>query len=190
VKEQKPLPEPARRGFSGVAIALIGCGTLLLLGCAGVCGLGLYGYLWGVGKLDAFAEEFEARGYQRVTGQIINVTTPLRSPQVYTCQMLTVRSQVDADLAIMCQVAEIHGTVNGDIVFLGQLLVIKEGAVVNGSIEVRNAQAVEVHGSVQGEISGNYAVLNWPARDEETKGEIERDKRSETIGDTPAADRK
>jgi hypothetical protein len=164
MKEEKPSPEPRRRGWSGVAILLTGCGTLVLLGFIGICGLGFWGYRWGVQKIDEFAGEFEAKGYERVTGQVIEETTPIESPRVYTAQVLTIHSEVDANLAIMCQVAEIHDTVNGDIEFLGQVLSIKKGAVVKGNINVRSAQVIEVRGTVEGEIVGDYGILDWPDR--------------------------
>ena len=63
----------------------------------------------------------------------------------------------------MAQVVEIEGTVNGDIDFLGQLLTVKKGGVVEGEIRCRMAQVVQIEGDC-GDVTGTYDVLNWPDR--------------------------
>jgi hypothetical protein len=164
MKDELTSDVPKKRGCSPLAIVLLGCGTIILFGVIAVVGLGIWGYSWGMKQLDQFATEYEAQGYERVTGQMIDVTSPVDKPQVYTAQVLTIRSDVNADLALMCQVVEIHGTVTGNIDFYGQVLTVKPDAVVNGNINVKGAQMIDVQGTINGEVTGSYQVLNWPNR--------------------------
>ena len=164
MKDELPTNVPAKRGCSLLVVALLGCGTIILLGMIAICGLGIWGYSWGMKQVDQFAAEYEAKGYERKTGQMMDVTEPVDKPRVYTAQLVTIRSEVNADLALMCQVVEIYGTVNGNIDFFGQMLTIKPGAVVNGNINVKGAQVIAVEGTLNGEVTGSYQVLNWPNR--------------------------
>lgn len=136
----------------------------MLFGLIAVVGLGIWGYSWGMKQVNQFAAEYEDQGYERVTGQMIDVTSPVDKPHVYTAQVLTIRTDVNADLALMCQVVEIHGTVNGNIDFYGQVLTVKPNAVVNGNINVKAAQMIDVQGTLNGEVTGSYQELNWPNR--------------------------
>ena len=74
--------------------------------------------------------------------------------------MVRLHDGSDADLALICQMAEISGTVKGDIAFVGQMLLIKKDAVVEGDINVENGQVITVQGTVKGEIKGNYQQLH------------------------------
>jgi hypothetical protein len=155
---------PKKRGCSPLAAVLLGCGTIILFGLIAAIGLGIWGYRWGMQQVDQFAAEYEAQGYERVTGQMIEVTSPVDKPQVYTAQLVTIRTDVNADLALMCQVVEIHGTVTGNIDFYGQVLTVKPNAAVHGNINVKAAQVIDVQGTLDGEVTGSYQVLNWPNR--------------------------
>lgn len=160
--------------------------------------------------VDEFAAEYESQGYQRVTSQVTDVSQPIDNPRVYTVQVLTIRSEVNADMAVLCQVMEIRGTVNGDIDFSGQVLVIKDGAVVNGNIKVKSAQtiqvesggkvsgdidvtsaqAIQIRGTVEGKVKGTYQVLDWPEQPpaeatapDETESDDSENSADETIPD-------
>jgi len=160
-KDLKPVIE--RRGCSTGAIAL-GCGGLLLLSLIVVCGVAYWGARWAGVQVEQFVAKYEAQGYERRSGQVIEETARVESPRVYTAQVVNIREGADANLAIMSQAAEIHGTVAGDIDFYGQVLTIKPDAVVTGDIRVQGAQVINVEGSVEGEITGPYQILNWPNR--------------------------
>jgi hypothetical protein len=164
MKDELTSDVPKKRGCSPLAIVLMGCGTIMLFGLITVVGLGIWGYRWGMQQVNQFAAEYEAQGYERVTGQVIDVTSPVDKPQVYTAQLVTIRTDVNADLALMCQVVEIHGNVTGNIDFYGQVLTVKPNAVVNGNINVKGAQMIDVQGTINGEVTGSYQVLNWPNR--------------------------
>jgi len=153
-----------KRGCSPLAIVLAGCGTVLLLGIISIVVVVFLGYRWTVQKADEFATKYEAKGYQHVSGQMIEENQPIDSPRVYTAQVVIIREDVEADIAIMSQSAEIHGTVHGDIDFLGQLLVIHPDAVVTGNIRVEMGQVIQIQGTVEGEVTGSWQVLNWPGK--------------------------
>jgi hypothetical protein len=158
--EKKPLPGSyEKRGMSTGAKVVLGCGAVMLLGIIAVCGgVGYLGW-WGWSQVDAFAQEFVAKGYKRQTGQVLVVPGPVEEPTVYTAQVVQIRGEVNADIAIMAQVTEISGTVNGDIDFTGQILHIKQDGVVKGDIRVAAGQVVKIEGVVEGEITGNYGVI-------------------------------
>ena len=153
-----------KRGCSPLAIVLAGCGTVLLLGVISIVVVVFLGYRWTVQKADEFATKYEEKGYHHVSGQMIDETRPIDSSRVYTAQIVIIRGDVEADIAIMSQSAEIHGAVHGDIDFLGQLLIIKPDAVVTGDVRVEMGQVIQIQGTVEGEVTGNYQVLDWPGK--------------------------
>ncbi len=95
---------------------------------------------------------------------MIEETQPIDSSRVYTAQVVIIRDDVEADIAIMSQSAEIHGTVNGDIDFLGQVLIIQSNAVVTWDVRVEMGQLIQVQGTVEGEVTGSYQILDWPGK--------------------------
>ncbi len=158
---------------TGVKLVL-GCLAVALVCVLAACGGVLYLGWWGWSQIDALGQEFVAKGYRREMGQVITVPGPVNEPTVYTAQVVRVTGEVNADVAFLVQVAEISGQVNGDIDFSGQVLHIQKGAVVKGDIRVKAAQAVVVEGRVEGQITGNYSVLqdrrmeNAPTPQEDT----------------------
>lgn len=151
------------QGMSSGTKFLLGCGAAGFLAIAVVCGglifLGNKFLDFGrevVGEfmeqVDEFAGRFEDQGYHRVRGQVLEVTTEVRSPTVYTVQAFTLKADTQSDIAVIAQVAEIEGTVNGDLHFLGQVLTIHPDAVVTGNVYVEMAQVVEIDGTVEGEV--------------------------------------
>ena len=179
-----------KRGCSPLAIVLAGCGTVLLLGIISIVVVGVLGYRWAAQKADEFATKYEEKGYQRYSGQMFDETQPIDSSRVYTAQLVIIRERVEADIAIMAQSAEIHGTVNGDVDFLGQLLVIKSDAVVTGDIRVEMGQVIQIEGTVEGEVTGSWQVLDWPNKPEPDKPESDdADDADDAQNDSdPAAD--
>ena len=155
------------QGMSSGAKTAIGCGLAAFLCMALICG----GIIW-VGYLavekaevvvkqvidemqkqvESFAAPFEAQGFQRVTGQVMEITSDIQKPTVYTVQVFKLEANSEADLAVMAQVAEIDGTINGDLHFFGQVLKIHPDAVITGDLHIQVAQAVENEGTVEGNI--------------------------------------
>jgi len=155
------------QGMSSGAKTAIGCGLAAFLCMALICG----GIVW-VGYLalekaevvvnrvidemqkqvDSFAAPFEAQGFERVTGQVVEITSDIQKPTVYTVQVFKLEANSEADLAVMAQVAEINGTINGDLHFFGQVLKIHPDAVITGDLHIQVAQSVENEGTVEGNI--------------------------------------
>jgi hypothetical protein len=155
------------QGLSAGAKTAIGCGAVAFLLMVVICG----GIVW-VGYLavdkaqevvqqviqelekqtEAFAVRFEAQGFDRVKGQMVEVTKDVERPTVYTAQVFRLEADSAADLAVMAQVAEINGTINGDLHFLGQSLTIHPDAVITGNLHVQMAQVVDNRGTVEGEV--------------------------------------
>jgi len=142
----------------------VGCGLtaviLIILVCGGIITLGFLGYRWIMEEVDAFAAPFEEQGYVRVEGQLIEVNTEIVEPTLYLGQAVKIHTDTQNSIAIACQAAEVYGTVNGDLDFLGQVLMIKPGAVVTGNVNVKFAQSVIVEGTVEGEITGKFQTLS------------------------------
>lgn len=177
-------PEPKRRMSGGTKIGL-GCGCAIVLVivalCAGVIGIAWYFF----GKVEKFAQEFEAQGYRRVETQSSVISDPVAESTVFVGQNVTLNQGADADIAFAGQMLQIKGTVRGDLAFIGQMLELMPGAVVEGDIDARFAQAVIVRdgasvtgginaglvqvitiepgGFVGGMITGEYQVLDRPA---------------------------
>jgi hypothetical protein len=155
------------QGLSSGAKTAIGCGAVAFLFMVVICG----GIVW-VGYLavdkaqvlvqqvveelekqtEAFAVRFEAEGYERVKGQVVEVTSDVERPTVYTAQVFRLNADSAADLAVMAQVAEINGRIDGDLHFLGQSLTIHPDAVITGDLRVQMAQVVDNRGKIEGEV--------------------------------------
>jgi hypothetical protein len=151
------------QGMSRSTKILLGCGAVLFIGfvllCGGVLfvankGLDLAQHLAGevFERIDEFAGRFEQRGYQRVTGQVVDVRSDVRQPTVYTVQVLTLHANTEHSIAILAQAAEIRGTINGDLHFLGQMLTLHPEAVVKGNVYLEMVQHFEHKGKVEGEV--------------------------------------
>lgn len=182
--------------MSGGAKVAIGCGAAAFLVVALLCGGFLFvGYLAidkadelvqqvekAAGKaieelqkqVDTFAARFEAEGYQRVTGQVVEIDSDIEHPTVYTVQVFTLNADSAGSLAVMAQAAEINGTINGDLHFYGQSLTIRKEAVITGNLYVRFAQAINNQGTVKGDIVEDDRLdLDATATPEETSAEEE-----------------
>ena len=161
----KPLPleQPptTKSGCTPMSMMLLGCIGVMLV-CVLLCGgIGVFGYRWGIQKVDQFAQEFEKQGYQRRAGQAIEVNQSPKTDTVYVCQVLKIETDVDVDVAIMSQVVEVNADIHGDVVFLGQVMKVAKGATIDGDLHIQAAQVVEIEGEVKGEITGNYQTLTY-----------------------------
>ncbi|MBW3598539.1 MAG: polymer-forming cytoskeletal protein [Planctomycetes bacterium] len=183
---KKPLPPAAKPGLSSGGKIAVGCALFLLTCLAACCGGAAYLGWWGWSQVDSFAQDFVARGYRRQTGQVLVVPGPVDEPTVYTGQVVKINGEVNADIAIMSQVAEISGEVDGDIDFYGQVLHIKPDAIVRGDIRVEGAQVVKVEGAVEGEITGDYGVIQDAREGEaETPADMEMEVEADAAAEPP-----
>ena len=73
---------------------------------------------------------------------------------------MKLKQGVSGDLALMCQVAELHGTISGDVDFYGQIIRINDDCIIDGDLNIKGAQIVELKGVVMGEVTGSYAIIN------------------------------
>lgn len=160
--EDTPPFEPTakKKGLSTGAKIGIGCGAAALLTVLACAGLIYFGIRYVMDEADSFAREFEARGYSRVTGQVITVTQPVNQATTYVGQIVTFRAPVDTHVAVAAQTADVFSTINGDLDFYGQVLTIHPGAVITGDVRIKFAQAVSVAGTVEGEITGSFQTID------------------------------
>lgn len=162
---EKPVPPPTtNKSGCPVAAILFGCAAVMLVVVVLCAGGGIYGYRYVIQKVDAFAAKFETEGYERVSGQAIDVTQSPENKPIYVCQVLTVSEEVNVDIAIAAQIAEIKADVHGDVDFFGQVLKIHEGVTIHGDVRVEMAQLVEIRGEVEGEVTGSYQILEYPKK--------------------------
>lgn len=135
----------------------LGCGTICILSCLGVCG---GGYWYVNSTIQEYTKKYEDQGYVKVEGTQLVVSDPVTEPTIFAAQQLSITTTVDSDIAILAQICEITGTINGDIDVMGQMIHIKKDAVVNGDIRVEWAQIVQIEGIVTGEVTGTHQVLD------------------------------
>lgn len=155
------------RGMSSGTKVVIGCGAVAFLTIALICGgFVLVGFRFADNMkqiaeefveelqqhVEEFATRFEAQGYHRVTGQVVDISSDITQPTVYTVQVFTLNADAEASIAVMAQVAEINGRIDGDLHFYGQMLTIGPDAVITGNVHVEMAQTFENNGTVEGEV--------------------------------------
>jgi hypothetical protein len=169
MSEAKPFepgwnePKPQSKG-SGLKWVLLGCGGLILV-CGLVCaGIVAWGYSWVSQQVANMTEEFEAKGYKKQMGQVIQVDQSPQEKTVYAAQMLKITEDIDVDIAVVCQMMEIEADIHGDVDFMGQVLKVKSGCVIDGDLRIKNAQVIEIQGEVKGKISGNYMTLSYQGK--------------------------
>ena len=112
-------------------------------------------------KIDTYAADFEAQGYERVTGQVVNLTS-VQQPTVLTVQRFQLNGDSEASLAVLAQSAEINGTINGDLHFLGQMLKIHPGSVITGNLHIKAAQMIDNRGTVEGQVLEDQDAGDMP----------------------------
>ncbi len=141
---------------------LLGCGIgclVMVILFAAVAGVGgYYAYKYAMGKVDAWSSEFEQKGYEKVIGQQLVIDKPISQKMLFVGQNVKIIADCNADIAIIAQIAEIHGRAAGDVSFRGQILTVEPNAVIEGDLDVK-AQAVEIYGTVKGQIAGQYQSL-------------------------------
>jgi hypothetical protein len=159
-------PAPQKRSNAWKWLAGCGCGCLIII--ALVMGASFFGVKKVVDKIKEAAEkvtaEFVDQGYKRVgtgtgIGQVIEVTEDVSEKTVYIAQVVKIMGTCHDDIAIVAQQAEIHGTVEGNVSFFGQVLVVQPSAVIKKNLDSKFAQVIQVYGSVEGQITGNYQQL-------------------------------
>lgn len=156
---QEAQLEPKPRGMPLSAKIGLGCG----LGCLVVIIIGIIamigGGLWLKEKIDEMQSELESAGFTNtVQGQLLEVTEPETLPTLYKAQVVHIKTDIDSDVAILAQVAEIHSRISGKVYFRGQVLTIHPDAVIGNGLDVK-AQMVQKAGTVEGEITGTYQVM-------------------------------
>jgi hypothetical protein len=148
-----------KKGMSTGAKWGVGCG----IGCLTIVIIlaiaGFIGYKFAKGKLDEMQVELKQHGFETVIqGQNMELRDDITEPAIYMGQIVKIMGDCHTDLAIMAQLAEIHGTVSGDVYFRGQVLTIQPNAIITGNLDLK-AQAVQKYGTVQGEITGIYQIM-------------------------------
>ena len=147
----------------------IGCAVTILLVIVLVCGGAITWYFVSWGEYEQFADEFEQRGYTRMSGSGITIERDVSGPLVVIGWGVNVESDVDGALAIAAYGANIEGTVNGDLDFYGFGLNIGPNAHITGDIRIRSAAGVSIEGRVDGEVTGEWRALEdrrRPAREQ------------------------
>ena len=153
-----PPPTPPRKA-SGAKKWIIGCGSGCLVLVLVLIGLIVFGAHFFSAKVEKMSSEFEDLGYEKVSGQMLEITESPTEPTLYLGQSVKLLDDVDTDVAIVAQAAEIHATVNGTVHFRGQMLTIQPKAVLKKDLDLK-AQIVQIYGTVEGEITGQYQVID------------------------------
>jgi hypothetical protein len=158
--------EPPKAKGSALKWILIGCGGFLLLMVVLCGGVSIWTWRWVSQQVAQVTQEFEAKGYAKQIGQVIEVKNSPANNTVYACQVLKITENVNVNIAAVCQIMEVEANIHGDVDFLGQVLKVHSGCVIDGDLRVKNAQVVEINGEVKGKVSGNYMVLNQSAKND------------------------
>ena len=141
----------------------IGCLVMLVLFIL-VAALGVYGIRYGMKKINEMSSEFEQRGFVKVVGQSIEVTSDVNEPTLYLGQVVKIIGDCSDEVAIVAQMAQIHGKVAGTLYFRGQVITIEPGAHLQGDLDLI-CQAATIYGKVDGQIQGTYTELQNKRQD-------------------------
>lgn len=132
-----------------------GCGCLVII-------LIIIGFIyWAYQTVAVYVDGFEEQGYARVDGQaiVISESDSVTGPVVYFGQQVTIAGTIDGDVAVACQQLTVKGTINGNLDILAQQVTITDSGVVTGDIHSEGVQMLLVDGRVDGEITGEYQLM-------------------------------
>ncbi len=163
------LPGNGEKKMStGAKVALgCGCGCLVLVGL--LVGGGAVGYHYAMAWVDEQVQPFEQRGFERVTGQQLLITSAPSKPTVYVGQIIKITCDCDVEIAIVGQMAEIHGKMSKKVYFRGQMLVIQPQAKLLQGLDYK-AQVVQKFGKIKGEITGEGQLIDPQSQPKQAPG--------------------
>ena len=148
--------ETTKKSSKGKKIACgCGCGCLVII-------LIIAGFIyWAYIGATAYVRDFEEQGYARVNGQsiVISESDSVTGPVVYLGQQVTIAGTINGDVAVACQQLTVKGTINGNLDILAQQVTITDSGVVTGDIHSEGVQMLLVNGRVDGEITGDYQLM-------------------------------
>ena len=158
-EQTEPQPVAKKKMSTGAKVG-IGCGVGCLVVVLALAIMGFFGYRYAKGKIDTMAKELRDMGFANVSRQqLIEIHDTVNEPMLYIGQSVKLYGRCTTNVAIMAQIAELHGEVDGTVYFRGQMLIILPNAVVHGDLDLM-AQAIQNLGTVEGEIRGDYQVLD------------------------------
>ncbi len=145
----------------------IGCGSGCLTLIVIVIALIIAGTVFVKKTITQYETELKGFGFETVvSGQAVDVTEPITTPQLFKGQMVRILTDAETDVAVLAQMCEIHGTIQGNLYFRGQILTLQPGSKVLGEIDIQ-AQVLQNLGEVSGDITGKYQLV--PASAENTE---------------------
>ena len=150
--------QPKRGMSTGMKVG-IGCAVAIVLAAILVCGGIATWYFYSWGQYQNFAAEFEQQGYTLSENTAISVERPMTGPVVFLGQAVNIETEIDGNVAIAARAANINGTIDGDLDFYGMVLNIDRNARITGEVRVRSANAVNIEGTVEGEVTGQWDVI-------------------------------
>ena len=133
-----------------------GCGCLVVIALITIISVVSVKYV--KAKIEEYKKEFVEQGYHEIKSHIVQVTDEVDEKTLFIGQVVKIIADCNDDIAIIAQVGEIHSTINGKVSFRGQVLTIQPNAHIKGDIDVK-AQAVQIFGTVDGEILGTYQQI-------------------------------
>jgi hypothetical protein len=167
-KTMEQMPDaPQKKKLGTGAKWAIGCGGGCLTMIVIVVALIIAGTVFVQKIITKYETELKGLGFETViAGQLVTVTEPITSPQLFKGQVVRILTDADTDVAVLAQTCEINGTIQGKLYFRGQMLTINPGSKVLGGIDIQ-AQILQNRGEVSGEITGKYQSASTPAPIEE-----------------------
>jgi cytoskeletal protein CcmA (bactofilin family) len=73
---------------------------------------------------------------------------------------LTIQGTIDGNVAALCQSLVLEGTINGNLDVFSQSVIINETGVVTGDVIAESVQSFVNNGTVGGEITGTYQLVD------------------------------
>ena len=135
-----------------------GCLTLIIVLIAIIVAAGFYIK----SMVDDWKTEFKDLGFNKVVqSQMLTVSEDITEPTLFIGQMVKITGTVTTNIAIIAQISEISGTIDGTVYFRGQNLTIKESGVLKKDLDVF-CQMIDVKGTVEEDITGQYQILSPP----------------------------
>ncbi len=153
---------PQKKKMGTGAKWAIGCGSGCLTLIVIVIAITIAGAVFVKKAIAKYETELKALGFETVvSGQAVDVTEPITTPQLFKGQMVRILADSDTDVAVLAQLCEIHGVIRGKLFFRGQMLTLKPGSKVLGGIDVQ-AQMLQNQGEISGEMTGKYQLISAP----------------------------
>lgn len=114
-------------------------------------------------EVEKFARRYEAKGFERKVGQVLEINEPIDTPTIFFGQRIEINSGASAEIILIGQSLTINSRVTANVSCLGQVLHIGKNGIVEGDVNSLadekariNKPFLQSNGQIKGDVTGPW----------------------------------